>query len=1315
VTNPRRQIPVALVGLGGLFPQAEEVRRFWSNLRHGIDSIRDVPESHWRAEDYFNPEPKEADRCYAAKGGFLDPYPFAPLEFGIAPATMEAIDTTQLLGLVVAKAALADAGYLDRGFNRDKTSVVLGVTGTLPAVIPLGARLGEPLWRRALSQAGVAPPVADEVVRAIAKQYVGWQEDSFPGLLGNVVAGRSANRLDLRGTNCVVDAACASSLSALHLALLELESGRADLVVTGGCDTFNDVFMYLCFSKTFALSPTGHARPFSADGDGTTLGEGLGCLILKRLDEAERDGDRIYAVIRGLGASSDGLGHAIYAPSAGGQSQAILEAYRRAGVEPESIELVEGHGTGTKAGDLAELEGLLSVYAQARSTSRWCALGSVKSQIGHTKAAAGVAGLIKATLALYHKTLPPTLKVKTPLAPLRQPACPFYLPAEPRPWLPASSPRRAAVSAFGFGGSNFHVVLEEYGCKKTVVDWDGRVEIAAWSGNSPGDLQRQLEAVNERGSWSEVQQVSAASRRSFWADAPCRLLVVVEQDQIALAKLKARAEALLRAPPAGGFSGWPEGVYFGAGPAPGPIALLFPGQGSQRIGMLRHLILQFPEAFDELEAVELEFKGDRRLVDLIYPPTGNEEGDSDALVNHLQRTECAQPALAAVSLAAFQVLRRFGVPFNAAAGHSFGELTALAAAGWITKADCRRLALSRGALLGQAAREYPGGMVAVNVAANDARTLLDKLGTGLAIANLNGPRQTVIAGQDDELAAFIAAASERGWTARRLAVGAAFHTPSMWFARRDFQPSLNLTPVLPTHVAVASGLTGQCYPRHDAEVRTLLARQLTEPIDFGASVEELWRLGIRTFIEVGPGTVLSRLVEGILGDRGAQVLALEASGGRRSAIFDLARCLAHLAALGYPLNVTGWQEGAASHLASKSGFTIPICGANYIQPGKGGPMPTPKNHAEHASAERQATVISHIPKAEAFETLKPKAVGDMNTQSATAASDKPSSPVLSEVLAALVRVVESQADVQKQYLSAQERLLTVFHDLLADRGNLKIDSAKVTQGLLKGERVESPTLEGPVHEQANRTANWRPLGRPDPDPDALATRIMELNGPRKDAVEVQHSANGKTEGNGHPAHRSNSLTDLLRRIVAEKTGYPLEMIELDQELDTDLGIDSIKRVEIMAAVQEALPQAPVVQPEQLGKLRTLRAIAQLLTAANGAGSPGHTVQPALPFAEQIANLLCSIVAEKTGYPAEMLELGQQLDVDLGIDSIKRVEIFSALQERMPGAAVIQTEELGKLRTLGDVVRRLAEPATASAAAMPSALPCGREVSAPSFF
>ncbi len=552
--------PLAIIGIGCLFPGADNLGAYWARIRNRIDAITDVPPTHWRPEDYYHPDPKAPDRIYTVRGGFLHATPFNPAAFGIAPNSLEATDTAQLLGLVVAQQALADAGYSEeRSFDRSRVSVILGVTGTLELVIPLGARLGHPIWRRALNEAGVAEDVAEDVVRRIGDSYVGWQENSFPGLLGNVVAGRIANRFDLGGTNCVVDAACALSLSAIHLAALELTAGRADMVLSGGVDTFNDIFMYMCFSKTPALSPTGNAKPFDAAADGTILGEGLGMVVLKRLDDARRDGDRIYAILRGLGSSSDGRGNAIYAPRAAGQVEALRKAYRVAGVTPDTIEMVEAHGTGTRVGDATEVAALNEVYSEAERERPWCALGSVKSQIGHTKAAAGVAGFIKAVVALHHKVLPPTIKVTQPIESLRSGDSPFYVNTEARPWMPSPDhPRRAAVSAFGFGGSNFHCVLEEAGPHKETIDWDGETQILAFSGPTAGHIEQQLSQWPDNLEWPELRARAAETRCQWDATAACRLLLVVQRERTDLPRLLEKARSLFsREPEASAAAGSP--------------------------------------------------------------------------------------------------------------------------------------------------------------------------------------------------------------------------------------------------------------------------------------------------------------------------------------------------------------------------------------------------------------------------------------------------------------------------------------------------------------------------------------------------------------------------------------------------------------------------------------------------------------------------------------------------------------------------------------------------------------------------------------
>ena len=642
-----------------MFPKSPDLKGFWQVIHLGQDTIGEVPDTHWSPDDYFDDNKKTPDMTYCRRGGFLQPYGFDPTEFSLPPTVLEATDTSQLLGLVVAKAALEDAGYgPDRKFTRDKTSVILGVTGCLELVIPLGARLGHPYWRKALLESGIDADTTEEVMQRIAQDYVPWQENSFPGLLGNVVAGRIANRLDLHGSNCVVDAACASTLSAAHLAALELECGRADMVVTGGTDTFNDIFMYMCFSKTPALSGSGKIRPFDADSDGTLLGEGIGMVVLKRLEDAERDGDRVYAIIKGVGTSSDGSQKAVYAPYSPGQARALRRAYSISDVDPTTIELVEAHGTGTKVGDVVEFEALKNVYAEAGAATQSIALGSVKSQIGHTKAAAGAAGLIKAALALYHKVLPPTINVQQPNPKLGVEDSAFYINTKSKPWLGCDKyPRRAALSSFGFGGSNFHTVLEEYSAERQSPAWDGSVQIMAFSAPNKAVLLKKMQtAVNE--SPFLADRIAWKSRQDFSPKAKFRCLVVAVTEKLQ-ASLKKAIEQLEEGKKAD---------YYGEGKPLGPVAFMFPGQGSQYVGMSRELACIFPEVLEALEGTG------RDIADHIYPVPAFSKEQEKAQQAALTITDKAQPALGAINSGMAAVLGRFGVTPEFTGGHSYGEL-----------------------------------------------------------------------------------------------------------------------------------------------------------------------------------------------------------------------------------------------------------------------------------------------------------------------------------------------------------------------------------------------------------------------------------------------------------------------------------------------------------------------------------------------------------------------------------------------------------------------------------------------------------------
>src|SRR5580658_7546438 len=434
---PLKPFDVAIVGMGCLLPKAPNVRAFWANILNKVDAIGDIPKERFNIDLYYDPDRKTKDKMHSRWGGFLDPVPFDPMRYGIPPNALTSIDPLQLLALVTVDQALRDAGYHERDFPREKTSVILGLSGGLGDV-------GLQYAVRSMLQQFIGKPPAE-----LLQELPEWTEDSFAGLLLNVAAGRVANRFDLGGVNFSVDAACASSLAAVYLAARELADHSSDMAIVGGVDTAQSPFGYMCFAKAQALSGRGRCRTFDESADGIAISEGVSMMVLKRLEDAERDGDRIYAVIKGVAGSSDGKGRSMTAPRLEGQILALQRAYARAGIRPSTVGLIEAHGTGTALGDASELSAVADVFLADGATPQSCAIGSVKSMVGHTKSAAGITGLMKVALALYHKTLPPTLHVEKPNPKLLEPGTPIFVNTETLPWIP---PRRG-VAAGGIHGS----------------------------------------------------------------------------------------------------------------------------------------------------------------------------------------------------------------------------------------------------------------------------------------------------------------------------------------------------------------------------------------------------------------------------------------------------------------------------------------------------------------------------------------------------------------------------------------------------------------------------------------------------------------------------------------------------------------------------------------------------------------------------------------------------------------------------------------------------------------------------------------------
>jgi acyl transferase domain-containing protein/acyl carrier protein len=1269
--------PIAVVGIGAVCPGSQDAEGFWRDVVAGRDLLGDVPPTHWLIRDYYDPDPTAPDRTYVSRGAFLPEIEIDPLELGIPPSLLPATDTTQLLGLVVAKQVLDD---VTRGrpetLPRDRVSVILGATATQELGLAMGARMQRPVWRKAMLESGLPEADADAICDRIAEHFVPWQEATFPGLLANVIAGRITNRFDLGGTNFVTDAACASTFSALAMAAHELHLGISDLVITGGVEALNDIFMFMCFSKTPALSPTQDCRPFSDRADGTMLGEGVAMVALKRLADAEREGDRIYAVIRGVGSSSDGRAKSIYAPRAEGQARALRRAYEAAGYAPSTVELVEAHGTGTKAGDMAEVMALREVFqASGRNGRPWCALGSVKSQVGHTKAAAGGVSLLKAILALQHKVLPPTIKVDRPNPKLELESSPFYVNTEARPWIrDASHPRRASVSSFGFGGTNFHVAVEEY------ADPDRAAERRLMA---PAHLL--LRSAADAGSLAEACRRLAAeelppgtlaflareSHAGFRAADPVRLAVVARDEDELKARL-ARAADRIEADAAAEFA-LSEGIYYGVGAEPGRIAFLFPGQGSQRIGMGAELAMEFDsarEVWDRAAGVEMD--AGLTLHEVVFPHPAFTDTEREAQASRLTSTEWAQPALGVCSASVLAVLRELGVKPDCAAGHSFGELTALHAAGSLSLEDLVRAARRRGELMAEAAASIPGAMTAVPHPRDAVERLLEAWGSDVSVANHNAPRQVVLAGATSAVEDVERRLAGEGITARRLPVATAFHSPLVSASSEPFLAYLRELSMVAPDMPVYSNAEASPYPADPGAGRPLLAGLGARTVRFVEMVRAMHEAGARTFVEVGPGRVLTGLVGQCLDGLPHVAIALDSAG--RHGVESLWHGLAMLAVRGVPLDLERLLRRHARpsdpRTRERPRMAIAINGANYGRPYPSG----------DAAAFHPTSAPGTVP---AASTPEP---GPEPVRAPTVAMSPPAPPPATGLTA---EWVEAYREVQRQ--TAETHAAFQRHMVESHMAFLRVAEASLS-GL-------TGSLDGPAAVPDPGPASPAGSGAgPDrlmPPPPVMARPPATATAPRE-----PHST---TPADG--PRRGADLRRVVISVVAERTGYPEEMLEPGMELEADLGIDSIKRVEILSAVQERDPRLLEADPAALAGLRTLGDIATYLERLRGdepAEPPvgertdrggertdrSPAADPVAGSGSDIQRILISVVAERTGYPEQMLEPGMELEADLGIDSIKRVEILSGVQERAPVSLDANPAALAGLRTLGEIAAYL---------------------------
>ncbi|MGA7947499.1 MAG: beta-ketoacyl synthase N-terminal-like domain-containing protein, partial [Candidatus Sulfotelmatobacter sp.] len=900
---------IAIVGAGAVLPDAANVATFWQNVRNGLYSISAVQPDRWDPAFYYDADPNAPDRTYSTIGGWVRDFAWDPIKWHlpVPPRVVDAMDESQKWAIACTREALEDYGYPKRPLNNDRTAVILGNAMAGEKHYFTALRLYFPEYAHELAECASFAELPEALRRDLtrelhdrmAKRIPDVTEDTMPGELANCIAGRIANVFNFHGPNYVVDAACASAMAAISASIEGLVENDFDLAVTGGIDRNMGASTYIKFCKIGALSATG-TRPYAEGADGFVMGEGAAIFLLKRLADAERDGDKIYAVLRGMGGSSDGKGKGITAPNPIGQKFAIERAWENAGLSPATATLIEGHGTSTRVGDVVEVQSLIDVLSSFHLPARSMALGSVKSNLGHLKGAAGAAGLLKTALALRDKVLPPSVHCEHPNPDIDFAHSPLYVNAELKPWtMPADGVRRAGLSAFGFGGTNFHAVLEEYiphrlngNGKRSVAVSEMPAKVAAPIMNTTDVSLTANSSVNKAplrgalviGAASEAALVerlrtvvedSKAGRApvpTAPAESDLRAPERVAIDYANAAELADKATNALKALAANQPAMWKalraQGIFRGHGPAP-KVAFLYTGQGSQYVNMLQALRAEEPivaETFAE---------ADRVMTPLLGKPLSNfifvDNADADAVAkaeDDLRQTAITQPAVLATDLALTRLLAAYGIEPDFTMGHSLGEYGALVAAGALPFADSLEAVSARGRGMTQVAMKDNGRMAAVFAPLEEIERILKTIDGYVVIANVNSNRQAVVGGGSQAVEQAMEAFQKAGYDVAALTVSHAFHTSIVAGASEPLRRVLERLHLESPRLPIVANTNGEFYPMGPGvvpKILDILTQQVASPVQFVKGLRTLYDAGARVFIEVGPKKALQGFAEDVLG------------------------------------------------------------------------------------------------------------------------------------------------------------------------------------------------------------------------------------------------------------------------------------------------------------------------------------------------------------------------------------------------------------------------------------------------------------------
>jgi len=1306
---------IAVVGIGAIFPDALDLSEFWSNILAGRDSVKEMSDLFWDMNEIYDPDPTAKDKTYGNKAAVLDFVPFDSLEFGIPPKVMEAISVDQLFALLVAKQALLDANMIGpdaKEFNREKTGVILS-SNIGKNAFSLCQRLVVDKYKRIMENSHVPPHLIDRVVERMKNSEFEWTEDSNPGALPNVTAGRIANRFDLYGTNCTVDAACAASFSALKYGINELESGDCDAMLVGGVMLDCTPYSFIAFSKTPAIAFSNESKPFDEKSDGIMLGDGIGMVVIKRLADAERDNDRIYGVIESISSSSDGKAKSIFAPRKEGQLFALRRAYGEVGIDPSTLGMIEAHGTGTPAGDETEVDALKEYFSEFNVKERSIMIGSVKSQVGHSRLAAGSASLIKSLMALYHHTLPPTINIKSPGRKLFN--SPFFLTNKPKPWLinKVRPFRRLGVSSFGFGGTNFHVIVREYVDNKVKFERINQSPVALYLHNETkeGLIKECGKAIDkfEYGDTDYFNALYDEGNNEIPKD-NVRLGFVAKNPMEAKEKLEIAFKTLKESD----RKAWSKQDVFYRERAideNSKIVTLFPGQGSQYANMLADITTSYREIQDMFEVI------DNIMIDMkkepvstyVYPKILLDVG-IDKFESELTKTSNTQPALAAICSGLYKVLKSRGYKEDFLIGHSFGEITALWAAGAIDDETYANLSVVRGDIMSSSSQENTG-MLAIF---SDKETTLELISQfkNIYLANENSDKQTIVSGDESEIKQLEDLLSSKKISSKRLKVSGAFHSPYMKKSQEAFSLVISKSKFKSLNGKVIANSTADFYGAEEKEIKKLLSKQMINSVLFKSSIKKAYDDGAKVFVEIGPGKALSSLTDQILEGFDHETISINPNKINDSR-YQFEGAVIQMKLLGIDIEKDHYFRRLKPRqdvVRNKSTFMVP-----------------PVHFISEALQERLETAVNEVdPLPEEQVEIKEKVVvkEQIEKEKVEKANDEVPKDIpkdtkvetKEQVKAETKEQVKAKEDSIKDVLKEEQETKEILNEIEGDDFMANEESKNFVRSPLQ-DAYGLQSLNSDVFKQFMQSQNYQ-LN--------MFNQMLQI-------------ANDKEENNlgGFlnfiDSFQNNSISAyniyfneqknmLSGNFGAEGTAANMEFINVIEPSPAIAPPPMLKPVQKAEKRQEAIKQKETIKPqvkevtkpepkEEKITTPTPSTIKNIEEAEVRETKPVEEENPNVqdevinavvkvdedadkkPIlnADQLEKRIIEVISDRTGYPVDMIDGEMNIESDLGIDSIKRVEIFSVLNDELDqGFTQEDIEYMTTLSSIRDFAQFLAD-------------------------